>query len=408
MRFNQNTTTPYTLIMVLSSALLACADGNTSRDFSASGQAVEIGFTKKTTDGNIARENLRANTESLQRQLRNQPNNLGLRAQLINNLLMQTQFLGSYGDFDRALALAEESSLTHSEAPLAKISLARVLGALHRFDEAIDLLETLPKSDDVEVRIASMKAAQGHQLIEDHALKQSAAGQSADFNRLTAFAAAEANLGNYQQADEIYLKALSQYNDVSPFPVAWVMFQRGVMWAEKANQPHKALPLYRAAVSRLPGYVVATVHLAELEAENGYLEHAINLLSEVAGQTEDPEPSGFLGELLFEISPDKAKDLVTEANEKYDDLLSKHRAAFADHGAEFFAGPGNDAQRGLELALFNLEHRQTDRAYQVAIEAAQAADQLDLACELSAERPIERVNPALQALISDLQAICTR
>jgi len=54
------------------------------------------------------------------------------------------------------------------------------------------------------------------------------------------------------------------YRDVSPFPIAYVAFQRGVMWAELANAPERALPLYREAVERLPGYVVANVHLAEL------------------------------------------------------------------------------------------------------------------------------------------------
>ena len=38
----------------------------------------------------------------------------------------------------------------------------------------------------------------------------------------------------------IYKQALQNYSDVSPFPVAWVCFQLGVLWGELAPEPRTA------------------------------------------------------------------------------------------------------------------------------------------------------------------------
>ena len=46
----------------------------------------------------------------------------------------------------------------------------------------------------------------------------------------------------------------------------------------------------------------------------------------------------------------------------FDQLLTKHLLAFADHAAEFYAGSGNDCRRALELARANVANRPTRRA----------------------------------------------
>jgi hypothetical protein len=49
-----------------------------------------------------------------------------------------------------------------------------------------------------------------------------------------------------------------------------------------------------------------------------------------------------------------------------------HPAAFADHAAEFWLGVGNDPQKGLRLAEFNLRVRQTPRASELLAQALEA------------------------------------
>jgi tetratricopeptide (TPR) repeat protein len=406
MRPNHTILPPLRLVMVLSSVLVACTGGMPSRDSRVWTETTEIGFDRKTTDGDIAASNLKSQVSSLEAQLNIHPHSLSLRIQLVDTLLLRTQFLGLYDDFDRALSLAQETAQIHPENAQATLTLARVLGALHRFDEAIEFIQSLPASPELDSRLAGFKAAQGREYTRDYLLKREAVAVRKDFTSLTNLANAAVNMNNYVQAEKLYKEALAQYQDVSPIPVAWIMFQRGVMWAEKANRPDKALVLYREAVARLPGYIVANVHLAELEAEYGDKEKALELLSKIVDTTQDPEPAGYLGELLMDQDPDRAMRRVFDASTQYDLLLSSHRAAFADHGAEFFAGPGNDVDRALRLAMYNLEHRDTDRAYAVAIETALAAKQPALACELSGIMNQREVNPALSSLILDIQDSC--
>src|SRR4029077_16614569 len=57
--------------------------------------------------------------------------------------------------------------------------------------------------------------------------------------------------------------------------------------------------------------------------------------------------------------------------------LERHLLAFADHGAEFYAGSGGDLRRALELARVNADNRPTlralEHAYIIAISADDAA-----------------------------------
>ena len=47
-----------------------------------------------------------------------------------------------------------------------------------------------------------------------------------------------ADLGEFDEADRIYRQALREYRDVSPFAVAWVCFQLGVLWGELVPEIH--------------------------------------------------------------------------------------------------------------------------------------------------------------------------
>src|SRR5690606_26382190 len=117
---------------------------------------------------------------------------------------------------------------------------------------------------------------------------------------------------------------LATYGDVSPLPVAWVAFQRGVMWAEQADRRDLGCALYGEGTRRLPAYVVANVHLAEIEREASPSRAIARLGSILASG--DPEPAGLLGEILLaEGDPAEAAPLIAQAEARYDELLAKHR-----------------------------------------------------------------------------------
>jgi hypothetical protein len=73
---------------------------------------------------------------------------------------------------------------------------------------------------------------------------------------------------------------------------------------------------------------------------------------------------------------------MQSARSGFDYLLEKHPLAFADHGAEFYSGSGNDAGRAFELARINLQNRPTLRAFEQAYETAMESGQSDEAEEI--------------------------
>ena len=77
-----------------------------------------------------------------------------------------------------------------------------------------------------------------------------------------------ADLECFAEADAVYRQAFYSYDDVSPFPLAWVCFQLGMLWGELVPVPDPDLAAlwYRRAIAYLPGYVKARVHLAEIYA----------------------------------------------------------------------------------------------------------------------------------------------
>jgi len=106
----------------------------------------------------------------------------------------------------------------------------------------------------------------------------------------------------------------------------------------------------------LPGYVKARVHLAEIYADQEEL-----LLPALSSH--DPEVRWRLADVLMAQERFQAAEThLDAARSGFDELLKRHLLAFADHGAEFYAGNGNDRRRALELARANVANRPTRRA----------------------------------------------
>lgn len=66
----------------------------------------------------------------------------------------------------------------------------------------------------------------------------------------------------------------------------------------------------------------------------------------------------------------------------FEDLLRRYLLAFADHGAEFYSGSGDDPGRAFALANTNLENRATLRAFEQTYETAVAAGNSKAASEI--------------------------
>src|SRR5262249_5815452 len=154
------------------------------------------------------------------------------------------------------------------------------------------------------------------------------------------------------------------YDDVSPFPLAWVCFQLGMLWGEQVPVPDPELAAfwYRGAIAYVPGYVKARVHLAEIYASQGRAGDAEALLLPALSSS-DPEVRWRLADVLIAQGRLEEAEIQLEAARfGFEELLGRHLLAFADHAAEFYVGTGNDRRRALELARTNVANRPTRRA----------------------------------------------
>jgi hypothetical protein len=319
------------------------------------------------TDGEIAAINLASARRRAWARFAQDPRRPGLAEAVVDQERLTMQFLGDLDALDRLQALASQFSRVDDSFRAALVQ-AEVASSGHRFADARDHLARAARMGaspgEIEHHVLSIDQACGVNLDAVLAARRPIALASGRLEDLVPLGAVFADLERFEEADAVYRQALYAYGDVSPFPLAWVCFQLGMLWGELV--PTRDLKLaahwYRRAIAYLPGYVKARVHLAEIYASHDQTsEGAALLLPALASR--DPEVSWRLADVRFAQDRfDEAKIQLDAARFGFDELLGRHLLAFADHAAEFYAGTGNDCGRALELARLNAANRPTRRA----------------------------------------------
>jgi hypothetical protein len=220
----------------------------------------------------------------------------------------------------------------------------------------------------IERQTLAIDQACGVELEAVLAARRRIAAASGQLEDLVPLGAVLADLEHFTEAQAVYRQAFDGCDAISPFPLAWVCFQLGMLWGELApiTAPSRAALWYRRALAYLPGYVKARVHLAEIYTSQDHTSDAETLLLPALASG-DPEVRWRLAEVLIaEERLEEAETQVEAARSRFDELLGRHLLAFADHAAEFYAGRGNDPCRALELARANATNRPTRRAGKLA------------------------------------------
>jgi hypothetical protein len=331
--------------------------------------------------------------------------------QLVSLLATRAQYFGVLDDYERALTAAERlvqvapaSAEAYLQRAGARQSLHQLAGALRDLERAQELGAD---ADAVDATRAGVLQALGR-YDEALSLRKRLVAKRATMTTLAALAQLTADMGRTAEAESLFLDAQAAFADVSPFPLAWLYFQAGLV-EERAGRPAFARALYQAAHDRLPDYAPATGHLAALAAAAGDRVHAVELLAPVVAASDDPEYQAQLGLLVSSSDAQRGRELIAQAGRRYELLVQRQPAAFADHAARFWLGAGNNPARALILAQRNLRARQTREAYQLIIEAALAAHQPAAACSAadSAAR-LPYATAALQVRVSQAYAACGR
>ena len=323
------------------------------------------------TDGEIAAINLESSRRRAWARFAKDPQLPSLVESLADKECLVAQFLGDLDALDRLETLATQFARVN-DSFRADLVYAEVASMVHRFDDARNHLARAAQRDGPHEAIdrASLTIDQacGARLDAVLAARRQIAMASGRLEDLVPLGAVLADLERFGEADAVYRKALYSYGDVSPFPLAWVCFQLGMLWGELVPVPDEDLAAlwYRRAIGYLPVYVKARVHLAEIYANRNQAGAAEALLVP-ALSSNDPEVRWRLADVLTaEDRFEEAETHLDAARCGFDELLRKHPLAFADHAAEFYAGSANDRRRAVELARANVANRPTARAVKQA------------------------------------------
>ena len=342
------------------------------------------------TDGEIAAINLESARRHAWARFAQDAHLPGVAETIVDDERLTAQFMGDLHALDRLQALASQLARSDDSSRAAFIQ-GDVASARHLFDDARGHLARAAMMggprEAIERRSLAIDQACGVELDAVLAARHRIAAASGRLEDLVPLGAVLADLERFAEADAIYQQAFDSYDDVSPFPLAWVCFQLGLLWGELVPVPDRDLAArwYRRAIAYLPGYVKARVHLAEIYTSQDRSGDAEALLLP-ALSSGDPEAHWRLADVLIARERvAEAGTLLDAARLRFEELLGRHLLAFADHAAEFYAGSGNDSRRALELARTNVVNRPTRRAIR---QAHAIAANIDEAAAVSGHRRI--------------------
>ena len=332
------------------------------------------------TSGALAMINLQAQIDGLEQVLAGGRSAVGNQAELIELVALRGQVLGRISDYEWAEESAEQLTRDAPTDGVAVVARARARGRFHRFADALADLDAAQRlgADPtvVEAERAGIFQAIGRYepalTIYDEAAKR-----PANAPVLGALAILNAERGEIVAAELLFDESRSRYRGVSPFPLALLDFQRGLMWMAQGDL-RRARTWFESAVGRVPAYAPAQGHLAEVEAALGESETAIARLLPLTVSSDDPDYTASLARILGDAGrAEEAGEWRSKTAARYDDLMALHPEAFADHASEFWLDAG-DAAQAQRLAQMNLEVRQTPRAHELlARAAAVGASRLD-------------------------------
>ncbi|HEY2517750.1 MAG TPA: hypothetical protein VGI39_43070 [Polyangiaceae bacterium] len=360
-----------------------------------------------TTSPEIALGNLDAQIDSRRAMLARNADDAAAAHALVDLLLARGEYASRIADYEDADARAAAFLDAHPASADAHLARASTLGVFHRFDaelaelDAASRLHAPAEAVDSARRAVLMARAQ---FDEAAALGAGTDPALLDPMGLATLAVLAAERGAPAESDAVFERARAKYRDVSPFPLAWMDFQRGSLLERRGDRARARL-YFEEAHAALPGFAHPAVHLA------GLVEPAAGLamLAPLVDQTDDPQVAAAYADALRRVGRgEEAKAPTERARAGYERLVQRHPEAFADHAAQFYLGLGHDPSRALALARRNAENRATEPALDLWMTAALVAGERGEACAAAARGATVRyASSTFQSLVETTRAGCT-
>ena len=347
-----------------------------------------------TTSGEVYLGNLDARIVALEQAVANSPRP-ELQVALAGSLYHRYRIVANLADAEVALQLLDQAVQASPQNRQALRLRASVRSGFHRFDEAsADLDAAQAAGDDPaslvdarrEIALATGRYEQIAKPLADSSRTDGGLYELAFRGNLRLLQ------GDLAGASAQFERAQSEATDSSPVPLAWLHLQQGIALL-RSGQPEQANRWFRIAHQRLPGYTLATEHLAETEVLLGRLDAARPLYQQVIEATGSPEFLHALAKLERQAGNEaRARELEKRAEAGWSEWLSRHPSAFAQHAIAFYLDR-DQATRALELARENIALRQDVLSWILLARAADAAGDLDTACQARAAASASGLNP---------------
>lgn len=315
---------------------------------------------RATTGGSIYLANLDGQIEVLRRRLHSNSDS-STKYRLAQLLYHRFQVVGQLNDAEEALNLLTSDSSDRSVATL--LLNASVFIGFHEFERAGQVLDEAVLAGASQTDVDPLRLSISRSLGKAMPLTetQDVSPTSLSPSDLVSRAAAWRDQGRPDRAVELLRQAQNVYTDSSPFTLAWIHVQAGIVFLE-AEDYASARIFFAAAHQRFPQYTLAAEHLAETELALGNYEVSARLYREVVRNSGHPEFYHQLSKaemMLGEVT--LANDSASKARQGYRELVEAYPLMFADHAVNYYIDIGA-RENAVSLATLNLAQRGDERS----------------------------------------------
>lgn len=296
--------------------------------------------------------------EAAKRMVENDPTSATKRVMLASLLAARGKLSGDLDEIQSGIDNLSRAVELAPNDPAPLIERANLQQSLHRFPAAhVDLEKARALGGPRDAIAAIQQELDWNEGHYDQAIAAIRRPPVRTMMTVMRQARLQHDLGDYPGADRLFADAEDLIDDTSPVPVAFLNFQRG-FHAYEIGRIDEAIVFYSEALRRLPGWITAEEHLAEVLVMKGRTSEALPLYEDVVSRSKDPELAGALADLYAKLGREADADAYhARARAGFDRYLATYPEAAYGHGSAFFLGSGNDPKRGLAMREANVKLR---------------------------------------------------